>query len=669
MENLEQYLMSEAFDTIEGYGVINMKPNSPSPQIFLIKNDNDEPLIVRMMALSTGGDKLRVLKPTDDNVIVELMSINERGRHIVLQGGIGKNPMKTIVTVFDTVYNNLNHNVVKSIMFRFQTKKMKGQARSIVRILDRLTQIRAKGKYAPLEEMQNFTNKFSYVVMHKKRIDINELPGAKNISKDLKKVSTSVGDVYVDEKTGNRVSKSEAVAEAIAKTVSEITPQEFIQKTKLSRQDIMRSQYGGNPHLTQKDKIEKWEYLNSKPPIKSPVGDEDEQAIEFVQQVNTGFKEYDFAKNLNSTLETHVGTTYNYSNIIENLPIARLLHENINDEKIVISILKNINDILNDVNIDNMQDKIFQLASLANNYGLENATLVNRIIVEQVCTSFKNHMGWWYGKIKFKTNIPIDIKRSIAVYCGSGYSNINEYLIGTGPGTPTLLDTIESLDECFDDYYTKLPKGVKLYRGMSLEAKTIKQTLESKVFYFRNYVSTSLAPVIFIGNFADVSKPISSETKINIDANTSDEIINIVSGGNENAGISIGVVISGAEKLNVIVPFSETKFEDECEVILPRGTAIRFDKMVSSGTHDRRIFSEASVIDPSTLTESEVLYDGDLFVETGEIKPLDKNRKFILSEITSELEIAENAMKKAKQMEVLADAFANTNVPYKFMQC
>lgn len=679
MENLDQYLMTEAFDSVEGFKVINMKPGSGAPQIFMIDNGNSEPLIVRMMALSTGGDKLRTIKPNDKNVIIELMSINDRGRHVVLQGGIGKDPMKTIVTIFDTVISNLNLAIVDSIMFRFQTKKMKGQARSVIRILERLTATRGKGKFTVLKEMENFTGKFSYVVMHKKRLDIDDLPGAGNLSDSLEKVETKVGVTYVDKATGKQVSKSEAVAESIAKTVGKISEREMVNKTRLSRQEVMNAQYGGNEYITHKTKLDEWEQINAFNPAKQASGAIDSQAEEYVRQINSDLTDNRFSNIINQIMDMYEEGRIKYSELVSDLPLAKVIDHETNGENPVITraIINDVKKIISGVNMDNMHDKLMELASVSNQYDIKEsaANKINTFCVEYFANGLKAKMGWWYGKLLHKQNVPSKNRDAIGFYCGQGYSSINEYLIGKGPGTATIINTIKTLDETFEDHYTKLPKGIKLYRGMALDSKVVENTFKSKVFYFRNYVSTSMAPMVLTGGFADVAQTVGSQDSLSTDDYGIKMVVqsaNPQAKDDEYAKISMGVVIKGAEILNVIVPFKETRYEDESEVILPRGTAIKFDKIVSSGMNDRRLYSEATVIDPYSLTENETVYDGDALIETGEIKPLDvqpKKRSFVLSEVTSELENAEIAMVTAKRLQTLADVFANTVVPEKFMQC
>ena len=632
MENLEQLV--EVFDTASDlvYPVVNMKPGSKMPQIFLIKNGDENNLIVRMMALSGDGDKLRVLNPSDKNVIVELMSINDRGRHVVLQGGIGKDPIKTIVTVFDTVYKNLNTQIVDSIMFRFQTKKMKGQTKAINRILERLALTRGKGKFVPLKELSNFTGKFSYVMLHKKKLDLEKLPGAKNISDDVEIVKTNVGDVYVDKESGKQVTKSKIIADAVVETLNKISDKEMVNKTRLSRREIMNAQY--NDHVESTYIIgtkahKEYEENSNKVIVSKPDEFTKESNIHTMISI---FNDNDKISKQIALENVEHAISENDGNHLGGIPrlIFYTAKQKLSVEESLQSAKKYV-DIRYSINLENAEDKFREVVELIKSFEhddkedeIQSCAYVLERLASDVSATFANTFGNYQND-----GLNENERSALESYCSFGFKDLNNYLIGNQKSTPKVKKLLEDLDNLFVDKSIKLKNGLKLYRGMKIPTSMINTVFSNKTFYFKNYVSSSLSPIIF-GNYANISKNFTHSNEDN------DETIVANLKTSYSSDVEFGLIISGGHKVKVVIPGNISQFASECEVVLPRGIAIKFDRLISHNTEVKTTLAYVSIIDPDLLDESETIYDGDALIESGEIKPVENYHKTSFMQFVNE---------------------------------
>ena len=70
LETLTEAQLNEVLET-EGnnYDVVDLMPKAKTPQMFLLKGDGIDNLVVRLMAQKEGGDTLRNLMPNDKNVV------------------------------------------------------------------------------------------------------------------------------------------------------------------------------------------------------------------------------------------------------------------------------------------------------------------------------------------------------------------------------------------------------------------------------------------------------------------------------------------------------------------------------------------------------------------------------------------------------------------------
>lgn len=653
--DLNEALLTEAFDSAEGYSVVNMKPNSGSPQIFMIQNDSEENLIVRMMALSGDGDKLRTIKPTDKNVIVELMSINDKGRHIVLQNGIGSNPMKTIVTIFDTVYNNLNLQTVQTIMFRFQTKKMKGQANAVMRIMARLAVTRGKNRFLVLKEMANYTGKFSYVVMYNKRTQIEKIPGAKNIDDKFEKIETKVGEVFVDKKTGKQTSKADVVADAVATTLNKISEKEMVIKTKISRVQLMNAQYGANYVYDAGSKgLDQYEEVISKQVAVVPGEETTYDPV--ISNMDKNFRSSQREE------EDLYNTLFDLGNLDSFSGYDRTILSSGNNSIEIRNYLRNLNSIIYSVKPSSIQKTIEDVVKLAKESlpEIDNRNGVIQGSVNKAVKYIQRNIIRSMENEKPKS-LTVAQENAISSYCSDGYRQINNYLIGDEKGSAETLRHIENLDSVFIEHGTRLEKGITLYRGMKVSSRTFDKINTTKMFYFKNFVSTTVAPMIFDGSgFAQVSNQIIEPSASQPVEDTMKQLYQ------SGLLVSMGMIISGANKIKTITPGSISKYPRECEVILPRGLILKFNDLVKSNKYgdEDTVLAYTDVVNPESLTESDEVYDGDIFMESGELVAVD-SLSFGNFKMKSELQDLKDSV---EVKEILADLFAHSfnSLPDKF---
>lgn len=560
MENLEN--LFEVFDTKSDnlYPIVNMKPGSSTPQIFLIKNGGDENLIVRLMALSDKGDTVRVLKSTDKNVIVEVMAINDRGRHVVLKNGLGPDAIKTIVTVFDTTLDVLNLQIVNSIMFRFQTNKLKGQSKSVSRILEKLCMTRGKGKFIPLKEMKQFTNKFSYVVLHKKRLDIDELPGAKNISDKYEKS----GDNFTD-KSGKEVSKSEVVADAISTSVEKIKHEQIAQKTKIDKQVLLNALYGqisGNVENWSENAQEAFQKCNESTSIYK--GQNTEENEEFNKTIKRKLlDETDFSHR--SVLKTIVDDG------------------DISNKKLAMKIKDDLMEKIKESSNENMQEKLDEMIDILKKNKVANIGAIIKSCYFVIASKFSDILA----HNTFDYDFTDEERNAVNNYTDTHYGEINSFLIGiaNSVNSYTFNNHVKLLDSAFKKGVT-LPKQTSVYRGMLLRKEEAEQMLKHKMFVFKNYVSTSFVPVIFTGMFGDAGKAY-FDNKDELDK--------------EEYEYRVGFIINGLDKIKSIVPGRISEHPKECEVILPRGLMIKLNEVITNKTS---ILCKCEVVLDDSINES-----------------------------------------------------------------
>lgn len=569
MDQFDLEQLNEVFDgSVENYEVVDLMPKAKTPQMFLLKGEGIDNLVVRLMAQKE-GDTLRNLTPSDKNVIVFIMTLNDKGNLGELKGGLGGNPIRALVSIFDTVYKAINVSIVQSIMFRFPAKKMAGQERSVRRILERLLVVRGKNRFVSLPEMANYSSKYSYVVAHKKNLDISDLPGAKNVSERFTKVETAVGETFVDTKSGKQVTKGEVVADAMFTSTNKVDNKQVIAKSKISRRAAIDSQYSSSMYKvssTYSDKSkEAYLKLTDAPPVfagSEPNAD-----------VTTKITKYNLERHDDIYNELNVGNLGRY--IDDFAPESKE------------SILSKVTSIISNTNQTNSYSSIKELIeALKGEPKLSQSVEFTKLLRSAISSMTKT----FASSLTRVDTSQYSASQSWAItkYTDDGYYDTNRFLLGDADvsrGSSVYTQQIPDLDSAFEDGVT-LTKLSTVYRGHNMTSAELNHAIDTKTFYFKNFVSTSMSPIIFGGPFGTVTDSITSSVE------TVD---------NDTETYKCGFVISGLEKIKVIVPGELSANTREAEVILPRGLVLKINE-VFIGKSTALI--EATIVPTNQIDES-----------------------------------------------------------------
>lgn len=644
--------LDEVFDEdTKTYPVINLKPNLKLPQVWKFDVPGNDSLMARMVSFQSDGDNVKNVKMGDKFVQVFMMSLSEKGNAGELRGGLGSDAIGAITTIFDTVYAQAKQYRFDAVLFRLPIKKMKGQGPAVQRIMARLAMQRTGGKFVVLKELWGHSSKYAYVLIRRKNVNLEDIQGIPAISSELfASVETKAGTTYVDKKSGETVTKDEAFAATIASVEdNRSSDRQIAAKTKISRRDTIVAQYS-NPGLRKNwsnESSEKLDKLNANPPVHIATESPNEN-VELITKssvstirdtVFNGLTDIDLYYNgdeesmrdasgdFKHFRDTIIFHTKNFNKSVEMItPRTQAQIDQLVKEGIIqyYNILKKYNG-KNHLEIFKDLSKI-----VVSSYGAGEITpdqrynLVTDIIMKFNDVVYKDAKKT-YSLIsdKLKPNdLTTQESSAIQSYCSSGYREINEFLQGQDESLKAITDVrIPALDSAFNKGST-LPKGTMVYRGMSLETADLFSVLEKKMFYFTNFVSTSLVPA-FVGMYGNASGVLDNEVSKEVDFDSGDEFKK----KDHYAFRSrprIGLTIAGADKIKVIVPGSLSKFTDECEIILPRGTLVKFNKAwvnkkgVSTTTASALI--ESTIVSPEQLTETSEVYDGDALVNEGIVK-------------------------------------------------
>jgi hypothetical protein len=675
MDQFDLEQLNEVFDGPEdnNYDVVDLMPKAKTPQMFLLKGEGIHNLVVRLMAQKEGGDTLRNLMPNDKNVVVFVMTLNDKGNLGELKGGLGGNPVRALVTIFDTVYKAINPTVTQTIMFRFPAKKMGGQERSVRRVLERLIKVRGKNRFAVLSELANYSAKYSYVVAHKRNMEYTDLPGASVDTEKFKKVDTKVGDVYIDNDTGKETTLANAVAGEIAKKYDNITTVSVISKTKLSRKVLMGAMYSAEVFNTKRnsenqelfdnfsDSNSVHESTGTKSPIQKDINNIDMTALgKYLEDFQVkGWKTSD------SVSQMH---TFKLKDAIEAIANIKLAFKPGGKDSAAITntLINGVGAIISKASPKNLQAAIVEISELVSRTDFgemdkwERISITRTIIAAVLNGPVGNRIREAYtsdaSKKETYYQYPKEQIEAIETYTGYRYENINNFLIGLDEKLhPEDLKTIQNLDEAFKNGST-LEKGTVLYRGQKMKIDQVRPMLDNKVLYFKNFVSTSLQPVIY-SQFANSTPNIEPGAQDQTDFTSADlaQSTSFDDGDKEQiedndsrVSVDCGIVIKGADKINVIIPGAVSSYPMECEVILPRGTALKITKALgerADGSSEGTMLLETNVISADQLDESTDVYDGNTFLTEGRLEKINpfSFSSFYNNEVISEAIIPDDS--------------------------
>lgn len=619
--------IQEAFDTKPNkYEAVNLNPKDSVPQLFLIKVPGNDNLVVRIASGKSLGSSVKKLTMSDDIMQVYVISISTAGNEVKLKGGLGSDPIGALSTIFDVVFDTAKKIKANLVMFRLIKSQMKGKEGIVQNIIGRLINSRTGGKYTSVPDIQDQGKKFAYILAKSKRVSFEDIKSMPEIdSKQFKTTTTDVGDVFINNKTGKQVSKDEVYSKTLADSAEETNPQTILSTTKISRKALLSAQ----SVTTSDDTVQSMHTTapvyatDENEPVPYVFGSKIEETIKTIAG-NTSFSAED-AESLKGSMHYYVRTNGRdhdgtlYDLFVDHLSsvsdpsmrnlLAGLYNNKMTDAQGMIAVEKVI--------------KIFKLrdqyiagkvsAQAAIREALAVSEFTDKRLIAAVVKTFNNidiSAGYWqvFGEYKPTSYTPEQTK-AIKSYTELGFQNINGALLGMKKLTSAAKEEIEALDSAFANGI-KLPKGTVVYRGQALGKDVLSKSIENKIFYFANFVSCSLLPIIYSGMYVD------STDLASIDPLDPEE----VSADNyEKNYFKIAWVISGADKIRTIIPGKISSFNEEVEVILPRGTAVSIKSVTIDGD---KVMIDASVVDPSLL-ENENIYDGDTLINEGKIKPLD----------------------------------------------
>lgn len=645
--------LNEVFESEGTMPVVNLNPKLKVPQIWKI-GDVDSQLVARMVSYVSEGDAIKQVKLGDKYAHVILMSLSAKGTPAELKGGLGPEPINAVNTIFDTVYAQVKKLRMDAIMFRFPTKKMKGQGPIVQRVLSRLVMQKTGGRFKVVPSMFQFTGKHTYVLVVRKNARIDDIAGMPGINPDLyTRVDSEVGEVYVSKKEGVQVTKETAIAGSIAAVEEKRNDRAVVTRTKISRRQIAASQSLTSDIILDPAKFEEYEATAAEfsKPATAPEIPEASQIKDSIESK---------AARAKSAMLAASGAAFHLREF-HKIPLSRRekfeedfakeLQRRIGDAPLtsVKSMQSFIQLMLDTVEehkhefIEKEKSSFFSAdqsdEAITRKWNIERTKLIKaalqgyaKNVSEQIQTITMTRTPLQYTNAE---------KRGIREYVGSGYSDINDMLLGRYRDGDTLTEkeattAIKNLDDAFKKG-DRLPEGLTLWRSQTVRKPIFEAMVQNRVFYFRNFVSTSLSPIIFggwkgnqgVAMASDNTRAVLTVDKSDETAIVPDQEIRMVQEyGEERIRVSLGWAIEGAHKINVVYPGDLSNMSGEMEVILPRGTMLQINKITDASYNDGMVYSnqkfiQAEVMTADALNESMVVYDGDALVESGELVAMD----------------------------------------------
>lgn len=691
--------LDEVFDSEGTLPAVNLNLKLKVPQIWKI-GDEESNLVARMVSYTSEGDAIKQVKLGDKYAHVILMSLSPKGTPAELKGGLGTNPINSINTIFETVYAQVKKLKMDAVMFRFPTKKMKGQGPIVQRVIQRLVMQKTGGRYKVVPSMYQFTGKHTYILVVRKNADIEDIKGIPDINADLyTKVESAVGDVFVSKKDGQQVTKEVAIAGSIAAVEEKRSDRTVISRTKVSRRQVAASQSLTSDVILDPSKFEEYE-ASAAEFSKAATAAEIFEATELKLAISSKASKENIANRAASSFAWQIAgfggkseeKVLSKENNFKAEYIHRLGDAETTSVKSMEAYIQTALDILEsekEEHINRFKDGLFgddqqKTVEATKKWNLYRTKFIKSSLQSYAGTVSEQIQNITVSRVpNHYTNAE---KRGIKEYVGSGYRDINNMLLGRyDPEDYDSLDkkevvvAIKNLDDAFKRG-DKLPEGTTLWRSQTVRKPIYEALVKNKVFYFRNFVSTSLYPIIFGGWKGNQGVAMTSDNTravLNVDKNDEGSIIPgsitadyLERNGEEGIRVNIGWAITGSEKINVVYPGSISNMGNEMEVILPRGTMLKIDKITDASYNDGMVYSNQKFIQAEVMTSEQldeaVVYDGDALLESGELVTMDADEAPVSFASFSSSGI--KAEEKRKVLGLLASFIDLADTPPKFVE-
>jgi hypothetical protein len=689
---LTEVQLNEIFDADTPgivYPVENLTPNAKVPQMLHMKVPGTNDLIIRLTHLDTIGTRVKAVQPNDKTVQVFLMSLSDKGNITDFRGGLGTDPVGAINTMFATVMDISKKYHFESVLFRFTRTKMKGKSEQAKRVLSRLIKQRSGGRYTTLEEVtRSESKKFDFALAIKKNSDL--LDDIASSAKGYQKVETKAGITYINDNTGNQVTKAEVVADVLTSQSAKITDQQIAAKSKISRRAAFDAMYNvGTEFSAKRNEANETTFQELKNTVPITPATRPESIV--FRHIANKIKYKSYADSLRNWNPKEVKYGPGNLNAETFLSMMKDVFKTTpaNTFKLFQEHVDAFADIVEQTDPRDTNATVVKIANYFSSGRFAELDFDDRqTLIKGAVYTFIHYISndireaysdYTIGEISAETKYTDEDIKAIQSYTGNRYVEMNDFLTGSRPNiSPATLAEIKTLDNIFVNKGDTLPKGTKVYRGMSMKVPQLKTVVESKIMYFANIVSTSLLPVIYNGAFAAVHPTIdNASTDItNLDTiedvlgsklYTPDDAYDYKRHGEIGKTISLGMVISGVDKINCIVPGNVSSYSHECEVMLPRGTAMRIIKFMAppedSDGWAATGLMYLDIIAPDQLTESMEFIDGDKFLAEGVLEPISFSNMFntrhkILTEsLTPDNEMAKDLLLSCINMNQVPDRF------------
>ncbi|APU01987.1 RNA polymerase-ADP-ribosyltransferase [Aeromonas phage L9-6] len=641
-------LLTEVFDAAGKYDVVNLTPKAKVPHMLMIKAPGAENLVIRFCNYAAKGDVVKQVKTGDKFMQIQVMQLSPKGNLQVLKTGLGNDPIGAMNVICDEILNVMVKYRLDGALLRFPTKSLHGQSKTIGRLASRLLKTRGGGRFIVLPELLEHAGKYTYIMMYRKSVGITGVAGLE-IDPELYTITnTKVGDIVTDAKTGQTVTKTEAIAKSIEKKEDK-RPMNSATHFKISRAEIIKTFNAAN-------NIDKFDATSYFEPVENIINSEGRNIESYNVAAQTFMApDRDFIQAFGDKIE------------LEQTEIDAIIIASDNKSINGIEALNAFTQIISDVYIEDEYDKTLErLDHISDDHpGKEKMVMdmARRRADPRIKQALHNYQLLIESKFnrQYKDRVeyslseaPVASRKAVEMYCAEGYININGTLTGNMRHLdPDTKRDIEAIDTAFKKAGLRIPKGMTLYRGQRSDSWVSKAAMENKAFYFSNFVSTSAKPIMYSGQLG-------SSSDISLNREEVDPT-NIEVADKMDEAIYFGFVITET-KVPAIFPGYWSEHNDECEFILPRGTVFKFNKTYKAGGTGGRtnVIVECEAVGLNMLEESEVIYDGDHLMETGEVKPMGFSN-FVKAR-------NEPKLTKAESFSVLANAMSFDGVSPKFFE-
>lgn len=601
-------LLTEVFDAVGKLDVVNLTPKAKVPHMLQIKAPDAENLVIRFCNYAAKGDAVKQVKPGDKFMQIQIMQLSPKGNLQVLKHGLGSDPIGVMNVITDETLEMMKKFKIDGALLRFPTKSMAGKAKTIGKIAARLLQTRGGGRFVVMPELLEHAGKYTYIMMYRKSTGITGIAGLE-IDPDLYTITkTGIGDVVISKKTGDKVTKTEAIAATII-AKEDKRPMASATHFKIDRATLVKSFNMANS-IEDKDPSAQFR----------PVE-------EILNIVPKEFTSYSMAAKDFMGAERAIIQKYGDDLNLEQVEIDAMIMSMDGKSANSLEALNKYAQIISDFYIDQQYDGAYDTLDHIPDSHPGKEDMVKDMAIRRAEHSIQMAMYNYQQLLERKFNkqyknfVELSLghadresQKAVEYYCAEGYMRINGVLLGNSHMDAEARDSIRAMDKAFETASIKIPKGMTLYRGQNSDSWVSKAAIENKAFYFANFVSTSAKPIMYAAQLGSTSGISIDRKEIEADE------ITIVDKTDE--AIYFGFAITETH-VPAIFPGDWSEHLDECEFILPRGTVLKFNKIYHAGSIGKKtnIFVDCHAVGVDALNE-EIVYDGDHLMETGEIRPM-----------------------------------------------